>query len=49
MTTLDGWTHDRWGSAKMLFIEAGLAMASAVFFALLAKFLLGPKPQTQLL
>ena len=39
MTSLDGWTHDRWNSTRMFFIEAGLAISAAIVFSILVKFL----------
>lgn len=44
MTKLDGWTHDNWGTIKMFFTEAGLAVAAALIFGLLAKILLPTTP-----
>jgi PAT family beta-lactamase induction signal transducer AmpG len=44
MTNLDGWTHDRWNSTGMFFIESGLAVASAVIFFLLARIFLSQRP-----
>ncbi len=46
VTNIDGWTHDHWGSAKMFFTEAALAVVAAGLFALLVKILLRPKAQT---
>jgi len=40
MTRIDGWAHDRWGSAVMFFTESALGVAGAVFFIVLAKVLL---------
>ncbi|MGA2243492.1 MAG: MFS transporter [Verrucomicrobiota bacterium] len=39
MTNVDGWAHDRWNSNGMFFTESGLALASAVFFIILARIL----------
>ena len=39
MTSLDGWSHDKWNSRGMFFIESGLAAAAAVIFLVLAKIL----------
>jgi MFS transporter, PAT family, beta-lactamase induction signal transducer AmpG len=36
MTTIDGWAHDRWSSAGMLWTEAGLCVAGATLFLALA-------------
>lgn len=40
MTRIDGWAHDRWNSSGMLFTEAALGVAGAVFFIVLSKMLL---------
>ena len=46
MTTLDGWSNDRWGSNKMFFLESGIAVMAAGVFTILARLLLGrKKPQ----
>ncbi len=39
MTVVDGWTHDRWNSSGMFFVESGLAVIAAVIFMVLAKVL----------
>jgi MFS family permease len=39
MTTLDGWTHDKWSSKGMFFTESGLAALAAVIFLVLARLL----------
>jgi MFS family permease len=39
LTRLDGWSHDKWDSARMFYLESGLAGLSAVLFLLLARFL----------
>jgi PAT family beta-lactamase induction signal transducer AmpG len=36
MTTIDGKAHDRWGSTRMLFTEAGLCVAGALVFVTIA-------------
>jgi MFS transporter, PAT family, beta-lactamase induction signal transducer AmpG len=40
VTNIDGWAHDRWGSTGMFFTESALAVAGAVIFIAMAKFLL---------
>jgi PAT family beta-lactamase induction signal transducer AmpG len=32
MTAIEGWAHPRWGTSGLLFLEAGLAIVSAVVF-----------------
>jgi MFS transporter, PAT family, beta-lactamase induction signal transducer AmpG len=32
MTAIEGWAHPRWGTKGLLFLEAGLAIVSAVIF-----------------
>jgi len=32
MTAIEGWAHPRWGTRGLLFLEAGLAIVSAVVF-----------------
>jgi PAT family beta-lactamase induction signal transducer AmpG len=32
MTAIEGWAHPRWGTTGLLFLEAGLAIVSAVVF-----------------
>jgi MFS transporter, PAT family, beta-lactamase induction signal transducer AmpG len=42
MTLLDGWAQSHWGSSAMLFTEAALGIASAIFFMTLVLTL--PRP-----
>jgi MFS family permease len=39
MTILDGWSHDKWNSTKMFYVESGLAVVSALLFLVLAQIL----------
>jgi MFS family permease len=39
MTRIDGWSHDRWNSKSMFFLESGLAVLSALVFIAAARLL----------
>jgi MFS family permease len=39
MTIIDGWSHDKWDSTKMFYVESGLAVVSALLFLVLAQIL----------
>jgi MFS family permease len=39
VTLIDGWSHDKWNSAKMFYVESGMAAVSALVFLILARIL----------
>jgi hypothetical protein len=47
MTNVEGWAHDRWNAAGMLFTEAVLCAVGAALFLALAAWLL-PKRRPRL-
>jgi len=37
MTFVNGWTHERWGSAAMLYVEASAGVAAVLVFMMVAR------------
>jgi PAT family beta-lactamase induction signal transducer AmpG len=46
MTIIDGWAHDRWGSAGMFFTESGFVVVAALVFIALARILLAKRERS---